>query len=190
MHFTGHEIINYAWVVTGVICLIGSLVSKPTVRSQSLSSRLIQAACMILSFLLLFDRYSDIGPLGWRVIPDSIVSLYIGTVLTLAGIAFAVWSRFFLGGNWSAAATLKQNHELIRSGPYAIVRHPIYSGFLLAMLGTAITLGELRGLIAVVLATVGRRLKSLTEESLMTEQFGAQYIQYKDDVKALIPSLW
>jgi protein-S-isoprenylcysteine O-methyltransferase Ste14 len=92
-----------------------------------------------------------------------------------------------LGSNWSGTVTVKQNHELIRSGPYAIVRHPIYSGFLLGLLGTALSVGEARGLIALALAFVGWFVKARVEEQFMVEQFNGDYVRYIRDVKRLIP---
>ena len=85
---------------------------------------------------------------------------------------------------------IKRDHQLIRSGPYSFVRHPIYSGLLLAILGTATYIGEIRGLFALALAIIGLKWKSLTEESFMQEQFGSSYIEYKRHVKALIPFVW
>ena len=86
--------------------------------------------------------------------------------------------------------TVKRGHELIRSGPYSVVRHPIYSGFLLAILGTAIYQGEVKGLLALVLASVTWKIKSLHEEAFMVTEFGDQYAQYKRDVKSLVPWVW
>jgi protein-S-isoprenylcysteine O-methyltransferase Ste14 len=114
----------------------------------------------------------------------------VALALISAGLAFAVWARFVIGRNWSGTVTLKQDHELVRSGPYAIVRHPIYTGFLLALVGTAVARGTIGAFIGVAIAVLTLRLKSLTEESLMLHQFGPQYATYKRDVKALIPFVW
>jgi protein-S-isoprenylcysteine O-methyltransferase Ste14 len=103
-----------------------------------------------LSWWLLFDR-GWTGLLGWRFLPASSVAAYGGLALTTAGLALAVWARFYIGGNWSALVELKKDHQLIRRGPYVIVRHPIYSGFMLATLGTAVMQGELHGLLALAL---------------------------------------
>lgn len=187
---TVHKIIAYAWLAVLFLWLGTSVTSKPTVRTQSVSSRLVQLGLGILAYFLMFDTDLAVGPLAARFVPVSPLTSYIGLALTLAGIAFAIWARFFLGTNWSATVTVKQNHQLVRSGPYAIVRHPIYSGFTFALLGTAIELGQVRGIIAVILATITWRLKSRIEESFMIEQFGSQYEQYRHDVKALIPFVW
>ena len=104
-----------------------------------------------------------------------------------AGLGFAVWARRCLGRNWSGIVTVKQGHELIRSGPYALVRHPIYTGLLLAILGTASAIGEWRGLIAFVLITAGFVLKLRIEEDFISETFGEQYARYRAEVPALIP---
>ena len=102
----------------------------------------------------------------------------------------AIWARFVLGRNWSGTVTVKQDHELVRSGPYALVRHPIYSGLLLAFLGTAVARGDLAALLGVALAAATLHFKTATEESFMTEQFGAGYMEYKREVKSLIPFVW
>jgi protein-S-isoprenylcysteine O-methyltransferase len=125
-----------------------------------------------------------------RFVPGTAAWQMAGAAITVAGVAVAVWARFYLGKNWSATVTVKQEHELIRSGPYSVVRHPIYSGFLLAILGTAIYEGELKGLFALVLASVTWKIKSLHEEAFMEAEFGAHYTQYKRDVKSLVPFIW
>ncbi len=186
---TASKIIVDAWIVTAVLWLLASFSSKPTVRTQSGASRAVQAGLLIASYFLL-SSYSRVGPLAWRILPESPLSIYVGMALTLAGMALAILARFFLGGNWSMNVTVKENHQLVRGGPYGIVRHPIYSGLILAILGTAIAEGEVRGLLAVILAIIGLRMKSLLEESFMTGQFGPEYAEYKRHVKGLIPFVW
>ena len=111
----------------------------------------------------------------------------LGAALTFAGIAFAIWARVWIAGNWSSDVTLKRNHELIVSGPYAFVRHPIYTGILLALTGTALAVGEWRGLLAVVLAGAAFWRKLGIEEAVMRRQFGEAYTGYAERVSALIP---
>ena len=184
------SLIDYAWLTVGIIWLLSAFGTKRAVRQYIGPSRIVQIVLLVLAFLLVFSRYSQIGFLGWRVIPPSQTSSIAGAALVFAGLLLALWARFFLGRNWSGEITVKQDHELVRSGPYAVVRHPIYSGFLLGLLGTAIAIGQVRCFVGLILATIGWRLKSLVEEQFMAEQFGAQYTSYRRDVKALIPFIW
>ncbi len=119
--------------------------------------------------------------------PESVWAALAGLVLTVIGVAVAIWARVILGTNWSAVVTIKQDHQIIRRGPYAVVRHPIYSGGLLALAGTAIAFGEIRGLIGFTLIFIAWWMKSRLEESFLEGQFGADYARYKREVKGLIP---
>ena len=111
----------------------------------------------------------------------------IGLVFTVAGLCFAVWARMHLGEYWSGRITLKENHRVIQTGPYALVRHPIYSGLILALFGTAIILGTVWAFagFAFLLISLVRKLE--IEETWLCAQFGAEYEAYRNRVKALIP---
>jgi protein-S-isoprenylcysteine O-methyltransferase Ste14 len=108
-------------------------------------------------------------------------------VLTLAGLLVAVWARVHIGRNWSGTITVKEDHDLITSGPYSLVRHPIYTGLLLALSAFALARGEWRGVIAVALAFWAFWRKLRIEERWMREQFGVAYEEYSRRVSALIP---
>jgi protein-S-isoprenylcysteine O-methyltransferase Ste14 len=136
---------------------------------------------------LLFSNATRIGFLGARLVPEYSWIGWAGFGLTVAGCAFAAWSRALLGSNWSSTVTVRQNHQLIRTGPYALVRHPIYAGLLLGILGTALAMGEVRGLSAIPLAFVAWFRKARGEEELLIEKFGGTYIGYCREVKQLIP---
>ena len=181
------QLIVNAWIAFIVIWLIAAVGTKRTTRTQPAASRMLQGGLAFAAAILLFARDVSSDWLTLRLLPDTLALAYTGAMLTVAGIAFAVWARFTIGRNWSGVVTIKQDHELIRSGPYALVRHPIYTGILLAVAGTALAVNELRGPLAIVLATVAFWLKSRTEESFMLEQFGDQYRNYQQQVKALIP---
>ena len=182
--------IGFTWLAVLVVWVIAAFNTKSALRVQSLGSRAIQTLITVLAYFLLFSDETAVGFLAYRVLPPSIDWAWIGAALVLTGMLFTLWARFFLGANWSARVTVKQNHELIKSGPYRIVRHPIYAGLLLAMLGTALAFGEARCFVAVALAVIGWKLKSLTEEKFMLEQFGEAYTQYQREVKCLIPLIW
>jgi protein-S-isoprenylcysteine O-methyltransferase Ste14 len=108
--------------------------------------------------------------------------------LVAAGLFFACWARHVLGRNWSGVVTLKDDHELIRTGPYRFVRHPIYTGLLLAFVGCAVARDEWRGVLAVVIAYVSLWRKSLLEERWMIDTFGDAYRRFRSEVPALIPN--
>lgn len=190
MQYPFHDFIIAAWTAGALVWLGGWLISKRTVRSQSLNSRVGHIVLVGIAFYLLFTTRLSFGFLARRFVPSSEAVASIGLALTVAGVALAIWARLYLGRNWSATVTIKEDHKLIRSGPYLFVRHPIYSGFALAALGTALALGEVRGLLAVAFALLGFRMKARLEEVFMTEQFGSEYTQYKKEVKGLIPFIW
>jgi len=104
-----------------------------------------------------------------------------------AGLAFAVRARVVLGGNWSGQVTVKQEHELIRSGPYALARHPIYTGLLSMVIATAIQQAHIGGIIGLILISVSLWIKSSHEEEVMRKQFPDQYPAYRERVKRIIP---
>jgi len=178
------------WIFLFIFWMIGAGVVKSTERRESASSRASYTVFIIASYLLLFTRKLSVGFLGWRFVRESSFIEYAGFAITVAGALLAVWARVYIGRNWSSNVTIKQNHELIQGGPYALVRHPIYSGLLLATLGTAITIGEVRGLIALPLSFAGWQMKSMVEERFMREQFGRQYVDYERRVRALIPFVY
>jgi protein-S-isoprenylcysteine O-methyltransferase Ste14 len=109
--------------------------------------------------------------------------------LTASGIAVAFWARWHLGTNWSGVVTLKEGHELIRTGPYRAMRHPIYTGILLALLGTAITFGEVRALLAVALAWLSFYIKARREELFLSQEFGAGFAEHKQRTGMFLPRL-
>jgi len=179
---------SYLWIGLWLVWLVSALAAKRTVQRQSPGSRIVQAIPITAAFFLLFGRRMWPLWLHLRFFPAShITMVWLGLALTAAGLAFAVWARLWIGNNWSGTVTIKEQHELIQGGPYALVRHPIYTGLLLAFLGTAVAYGEIRGLAGFLLAVLGFSLKLRTEESFMIQQFGDAYLDYKRRVKALVP---
>ena len=102
-----------------------------------------------------------------RFVPIALWLASLGAALTFAGLAFAIWARFIIAGNWSSYVELKRDHELIVAGPYRYVRHPIYTGLLLAFAGSALAVGEWRGVLAVVIVAASFWRKLRLEEAIM-----------------------
>ena len=162
---------------------------KATSRHESVQSRLLHVVPLIVAAVLLYLPKSPIRALGERFLPAGAWCFWAGAVLTLAGLLFTVWARVHLGRNWSGTITVKQGHELITRGPYTLVRHPIYSGLLLAFIGSALARAEWRGILAVILAFWALWRKLSIEEEWMRQQFGAAYEDYTRRVAALVPFL-
>ncbi|HEY7168910.1 MAG TPA: isoprenylcysteine carboxylmethyltransferase family protein [Candidatus Binatia bacterium] len=162
---------------------------KPALQHESVSSRLSYAIPLALAGLLLSLRNLPVPALQKRFLPFAAWPFVLAAVLTAAGLLFSVWARRYLGTNWSGAVTIKEGHELITSGPYALVRHPIYTGLLLAILGSAMAIGEWRAVLAMALASLALWRKLRLEERWMLYQFGEAYQTYRRKVPALIPFL-
>ncbi len=156
-------------------------------RTEARSSRLIHLGSLAVAFLLLFLNPLSIGPLGWRFVPDRLVCFLLGFAVTFLGLAFATWARFHLGPNWSGIIGTRGQHKLIQTGPYALVRHPIYSGLLLAIVGTAICIGEVRSLLGASLAAIAYIRKIRIEERWLLARFDPAYEDYRRDVGTLVP---
>jgi protein-S-isoprenylcysteine O-methyltransferase Ste14 len=111
----------------------------------------------------------------------------IGMVHTALGIGFATWARVIIGRNWGRPMSQKENPELVTGGPYACVRHPIYSGLILAMIGTALVLNDFEIPLALGAVFI---YSALREERYLLEQFPNSYRQYKQRTKRLVPYVW
>jgi protein-S-isoprenylcysteine O-methyltransferase Ste14 len=179
--------INIVWGLVAIYWIVGMVLAKPTIKSESILSSTTHIVLGCVAVLLVWDPATGRGVLGHRLTSPAGWVAWLGLAVTIGGCAFAVWARSILGSNWSSLVTVKQDHELILRGPYAVVRHPIYSGLLLALTGTAIAVGEIRAFIGLGLAFVGFLVKSAAEEKFMREEFSAEYARYSQRVRRLIP---
>jgi protein-S-isoprenylcysteine O-methyltransferase Ste14 len=176
------------WLAWALYWLISAYGAKRTRRRESPGSRLAHVIPLLLGVTLIAWPHHP-GPqwLSWPLVPAGPARFGSALALTVAGLAFTVWARVHLGRNWSGTVTLKEGHELIRTGPYAYVRHPIYAGLMVALLGSAVACGELRALIGFVIVTAALVRKLRIEERFMRESFPEQYRDYCAEVPALIP---
>lgn len=177
----------FPWYAFLMVWAIGALSVKQAKMTEPLAARLFNGVLVGSGFALLF---SESPPLGWLRQHFLVHSPWLdaaGVTFTCAGAAVAIWARVILGSNWSSRVSLKVGHELIRSGPYAYVRHPIYSGLLLSVIGTAMVIGEWRGLLAIALVALAHSLKARREEQVMLSEFGERYRQYRQETGFLIP---
>ena len=183
----GGPLIGAIWIGWNIYWFVAARNAKPNRRRESRLSRLAHITPLGVAIILIALPNGRGGWFDARILPRGFAIYWTGVALLVAGLGFSIWARRRLGRNWSGTVTLKEDHELIRTGPYRWVRHPIYTGILLAFLGTAIALCEWRGVVATVLVAVAFLMKIRTEEGWMIETFGDDYRRYRTEVTALIP---
>ncbi|MBS0578861.1 MAG: isoprenylcysteine carboxylmethyltransferase family protein [Proteobacteria bacterium] len=188
-----HYPVNYRQVILGLWLLwllywfVSAAGVKRTVRSESGGSRISHWLPLTVGVYLLCSPEFPAGWMTRQILPDLPARYLCATLVVALGLAFTVWARVHLGRNWSGSVTQKEGHQLIRSGPYALVRHPIYAGLIVALTGNAIALGEPRGFLG-VLVILGAWVRKLRiEEVFMRELFPGQYERYATEVPALVP---
>ncbi|MDR3458475.1 MAG: isoprenylcysteine carboxylmethyltransferase family protein [Verrucomicrobiae bacterium] len=180
------HIIIGCWIAFVIYWFISALKVKAVAEKQSLPSALRHRLLVGFGWwLLAFPRLPP--PLSSPLTPRNDLTQTIGSALCVAGILVTIWARRTLAGNWSSDVTFKQGHELMRNGPYRFVRHPIYSGLLLMVVGTAMNIGQVRGWLGLVLVLLGFWVKLRQEETLLLRHFPEAYPAYRKEVKALVP---
>lgn|GEM_PF-740453 len=176
------------WVAFTFYWSRASIGDSTIARSESRGSRFIHETLVNMAFPLLFLQiFPHIPGVGHRFLPASRILTTAGLVLQIAMFILAIWARFHLGRHWRGVIAILGNHQLIRSGPYRLVRHPIYTAMLGMFAGTAMVSGGLYALLGVVFATVAYWRKVRIEEHYLHQAFGEEYAEYSRITPALIP---
>lgn len=182
-----HYLIDGPWIVFCVYWALGALKTRRTVSTEPFVARARHLLLEITGFALLFGGFTGIGVLGERIYHRTYATLVTAVALTWIGIALALWARWHLGQYWSGRITLKEDHKLVRTGPYAHFRHPIYSGIILAAIGTALAIDEWRGIAGVAVIVLAYLIKGKKEESVLAAQFGEEFKEHCRHTGFLIP---
>jgi protein-S-isoprenylcysteine O-methyltransferase Ste14 len=178
------------WMALAIVWVVGALRTKRTVKSQSSASQILYTIILVIGVYLIFAKQIGLPWLDRQLISVTIPIVLAGLLIVLVGVVFSIWARLMLGSNWSNRVTLKEDHTLVRNGPYRIVRHPIYSGILFGMLGSALQRGEMRSIVGVVICVLSFWLKTRAEEEFMVQRFGDEYLQYSQEAKSLVPFIF
>jgi protein-S-isoprenylcysteine O-methyltransferase Ste14 len=178
------------WIAFLLYWRIKAFNTKTTQRIEPAASRILRALALLIVIVLLSTTRIPLPWLYRQLWPSGIWPFCVGAAVTVVGLLFAVWARRLLGENWSSSVTIKQGHELITTGPYAFVRHPIYTGILTGFLGTAIALSQVRGAVGFLLIFLVLLAKLRIEEEWMRSQFGETYTTYAHRTAALMPYLF
>jgi protein-S-isoprenylcysteine O-methyltransferase Ste14 len=182
------DIVGFAWILWVLIWLVAALSAKKNVRRNWswISWRLV---IIVLFFIAL--HYQLVGNAGLIIngYTANPALAALGALLTVLGLALAVWARVYLGRNWGMPMSHKAEPDLVTTGPYATIRHPIYTGVLLAFIGTSLTLGWWY-LIVFVIAASYFIYAATKEEQLMLSTFPSTYPAYKARTSMLVPFIF
>jgi protein-S-isoprenylcysteine O-methyltransferase Ste14 len=181
------EVLGYIWAAFGVYWVGAGFKSKQAQTQELPAYRLLRLGILVIVFSLLFWPRTASGILGRRFVPDFPAIAYAGFAAALIGLAIATWARIHLGQYWSDQVVIKVEHRLIRTGPYVYMRHPIYSGVLLCVLGTAFVIGEWRGLLAFFLLLTNYAIKARKEEQILAERFTEDFHEHTSQAGFLLP---
>jgi serine phosphatase RsbU (regulator of sigma subunit)/protein-S-isoprenylcysteine O-methyltransferase Ste14 len=177
----------WGWLLFLMYWAFASLFVRRTKFAEPVLRRLRYQIPIGLAFYLIFSRHGYFllyGPVYRTDWSDWIV--YPGLLMVVAGFGIGIWARIYLGRYWSGIITLKEGHKVIGTGPYRFVRHPIYSGWLLAAIGSAITAGTVDSFVGVELLTLAFVLKLYSEERLLSAELGDEYRQYLEKVPSVM----
>jgi len=185
-----HQALFYAclgcWVAFIIYWDIAARNSAPAKSSEAKSSRRVHVLLTNAALVLIAVPIHGLG----RFLPASSVVMMVGLVIELAGLSIAIWARRHLGRYWSGEITIKQDHQLIQTGPYRYLRHPIYTGLLTMYVELTVGTGEWLGLIGLAVAVIAYWRKTRMEEATLNAAFGAEYDAYRRDTWAIVPRVF
>ena len=178
------------WIVWLAAWWLGALRTAQSVTREAPRSQLSYSIFVWVGAALLFFNALRGGVLSTELYPASRAVAWLGVILVATGLSYAIWARMHLGRMWSAVVTVKAEHRIIKTGPYTITRHPIYTGLLLALVGTVVVRDTVVALIGCAMIAFGVVLKVRREERMLLEHFGNDYRVYQREVPRLVPRPW
>lgn len=187
MKLTPQLLIYASWILFCLYWFVSAFTAQRTAKREASGERLVHVLFMAAGYILLFNSDPRFGVLNRRFIAATPWVAWCGSGITLAGVLFAIWARNSIGKFWSGAVTIKEDHKLIRIGPYAFIRHPIYTGLLIAVSGTALAVGEYRALVALAIFLVGFTRKAKKEEAFLAVEFGGAFNEHKRHTGFFLP---
>ena len=182
-------VIQLAWVATAVYFLASMLVANRIKRRETGGARVLDRVLLFGGYFLLFGEIPIFGVRNLHFMAQMKALQIAGVVITFAGLGLTNWSRARLGRYWSGVVALKQDHRLIQSGPYRVVRHPLYTGIILAAIGVVLCITTWSGLGGIVLLTACFERRAHKEDALLASEFGAEFEIYRQRTGRLVPRL-
>ena len=180
-------IVDFSWLIFIVFWIFSAIGAKETIKGKTWIQIAFFAFFIIATRLYRFKFFLKYH--SFLIISNQFLSI-IGVIICVVGIVFAICSKWYLGNNWGMPITLKKRHELVTSGPYHLVRHPIYAGIILGIFGSALVFGNKLSFVLFPLFCVYFIYSAIGEERIMMEQFPSQYPDYKNKTKMFIPFIF
>jgi protein-S-isoprenylcysteine O-methyltransferase Ste14 len=189
-----NTLIALLWAIWIIVWTVAAFFVKRTQRRERLGPVLLERVPVVIGFFMLllphWRPHRMPLALTQRFMAEAPWLALVALALVAAGLFVAYWARVHLGRNWSGEVMVKEGHTLITSGPYRWVRHPIYAGMTLALVGTALASGAPYGFLGLVLILFGFLVRVRLEEALMRETFPADYAEYTRHTARLIPGIY
>jgi protein-S-isoprenylcysteine O-methyltransferase Ste14 len=197
IHSLPTAILTGSWLVAAVVWSAMAFTAKKDIRSQSVDEREGYSVAFVASLVFTaLPLRAPLGPddrgLAWlftALVPEHPVLQWAGALTAVGGVALALWARFTLGRNWSARVAIKEDHELIATGPYRFVRHPIYTAIIMLILAVALTNRTPLVFAGLGLMILSCWIKLRGEEEMMSAAFPDAYPAYMARTKRLVPGL-
>ena len=196
---TYDTIILVSWAAFLLVWGVGAFFVKQDVRGEGYAAawqrywllRLAAAAIIIFVAVRLGRRAGSSGAVLFSrgIFTPSLALDWTSAALTAIGTGFAIWARIYLGRNWSPRPAVKEHHELVTTGPYAYVRHPIYTGIMLAAFGSAL-IGNLFGIGLFIFISITFAVRINKAPPINPQLFPEQYPEYQKHTKRLVPFVW
>ena len=178
---------SICWWLLMAVWLVLAFRIKRAKERETVSERAQHLIPVFVGFWLLFSRTAFWAWLNYQPLPEKPTAWSIGLVLTAVGVSIAIWARLSLGANWSGMVTLKSGHELIRAGLYRWIRHPIYTGILVGMAGSAVIVGRLRGWLGLLIVLASFYFKARREERFLRQEFGSGFDDHARNTGMFLP---
>lgn len=185
------NLVTISWAIFILYWLVSAFFVKQSATKRNWRAEIIWRLVLIV-IVIIFVKFDRLGAISFFsfLLRSFFGYVIAGSVLTVLGLTMALWARIFLGRNWSGYTTYKKEYELITTGPYKFLRHPIYSGMILMLIGTFLYYGTLIVLVIFAIASVTIAWRIGKEEKIMTGLFGKKYIDYMKRTKRLIPWIY
>jgi len=183
------EIIDWIWLIWILNWLLSALFVKKVETKEPGKKRLAHLILIGAGLVAMYGREWHLGLLDRHFISPTSTIHGIAVCLSAAGLILAFWARAHIGQYWSATIALKQDHRVIQTGPYAYLRHPIYTGIILAFVGQLLVTGQYRGILGLGLIVAALVQKARSEEGLLSQSLGPAYRDYRQNTGFLLPKV-